>query len=444
MLTRYISYLTQGYGVDPDVTWLLDNREIYILPIANPDGYFQVYSNGYQWYKNTDNDDGCATPQWWGTDLNSNYPFHWNEVGVSSDPCDLSYRGPFALSEPESQHVLSTFEASNPDLVLSLQAPGPAVLYPWGWSSQPAPDVAGLDALGWNLGRLNGTPRQSVRSHNANTPVSGILDDTVYGVYGVPAYTFNIGASLSPICADLGPMWEAQRPAFLYATKAVGSNMSMTLSHAFGPTPRDLSISPAISPESIQVTGVLSANYGVVMGAVYSIDEPQGDGAGTAMSGNFGGGIANVSATVDTSDLTNGRHLLFVQGKNGANQWGVLSSAFFTITASAYWFVTYEDAGAVMLAASVGAFAFVGAWLWFQHRNLSPRPEDRGDASPADADADGDMGYFPSSSAWPFVLALGVVIVANGMVFGPPIAVVGAILMLGGIIGYAREADSKA
>jgi hypothetical protein len=334
MLMRYISYLTQSYGVDPDVMWLLDNREIYVLPVANPDGYWQVYANSGAGYKNTDNDDGCTNPLWWGSNLNSNYPFHWNEVGVSGDPCDLSYRGPSALSEPESQHVLSAFEASGADLVLSLQAPGPAVLYPWGWSSQLAPDAAGLDALGWNLGRLNGTPRQSVRSHNANTPVSGILDDTAYGVHGVPAYTLNIGASLSPQCADLGPMWEAQRPAFLYVTKAVGSNMSMTLSHAFGPTPRDIAILPAISPESIQVTGVLSANYGVVMGAVYSIDEPQGDGAGTAMSGNFGGGTANVSATVDTSDLTNGRHLLFVQGKNNANQWGVLSSAFFTVTGS--------------------------------------------------------------------------------------------------------------
>ncbi|HKP52889.1 MAG TPA: M14 family zinc carboxypeptidase [Chloroflexia bacterium] len=334
LLMRYISYLTQSYGVDPDVSWLLDNREVYIMPLANPDGYWQVYSNGSSWYKNTDNDDGCANPLWWGTDLNRNYPFHWNEVGVSGDPCDLSYRGPSALSEPESQHVLSAFGASGADMVLSLQAPGPAVLYPWGWSAQPAPDTDGLDALGWNLGRLNGTSRQSVRSHNADNPVSGILDDTVYGVYGVPAYTFNIGASLSPQCADLDLMWEAQRAAFLYATKAVGSSMSATLAHAFGPTPRDLAISSGISPESIQVTGVLSANYGVVMGAVYSVDEVQGDGAGTAMSGNFGGGTANVSANVDTSDLTNGRHLLFVQGKNDANQWGVLSSAFFTVTGS--------------------------------------------------------------------------------------------------------------
>src|SRR4029079_3507213 len=79
MLRRYIFLLTQSYGVDPDITFLLDRRTIYILPIANPDGYWQVYGNGLSWFKNTDSDDGCSNQTQWGTDLNRNYPFHWNE-----------------------------------------------------------------------------------------------------------------------------------------------------------------------------------------------------------------------------------------------------------------------------------------------------------------------------------------------------------------------------
>lgn len=118
------------------------------------------------------------------------------------------------------------------------------------------------------------------------------------------------------------------------------------------------------------------------------------------------------------------------------------AAAFFTVTASAYWFITYEHAGTAMLAASVPAFAFIALWLRFQSRGRGPRAEDDGDASPADA-AD-DLGYFPSSSAWPFVLSAGAVILANGMVFGPPIAVIGVILMVAGVFGYARESDQKA
>jgi hypothetical protein len=125
-------------------------------------------------------------------------------------------------------------------------------------------------------------------------------------------------------------------------------------------------------------------------------------------------------------------------------EWRLFAGAagFFTATAAAYWFVSYEDAGTTMLAVSVPAFAFVAVWLWFQHRHVGPRPEDRGDAMPAEGA--GDVGYFPSSSAWPLVLAAGAVVVANGLVFGPPIAIVGLLLMLAGVFGFAREADTKA
>jgi hypothetical protein len=117
------------------------------------------------------------------------------------------------------------------------------------------------------------------------------------------------------------------------------------------------------------------------------------------------------------------------------------AAVFFTVTASAYWFVSYEDAGTTMLGASVPAFALVGVWLWSQSRRHGPRPEDDGEGRPADAAE--DLGYFPSSSAWPFVLSAGAVVLANGLVFGPPIAVIGMLLMLAGVFGYAREADTK-
>jgi hypothetical protein len=118
------------------------------------------------------------------------------------------------------------------------------------------------------------------------------------------------------------------------------------------------------------------------------------------------------------------------------------AAAFFTVTASAYWFITYEQAGTAMLAASVPAFAFIGLWLAFQGRRHGRRPEDVGEPGPADGVE--DLGYFPTSSAWPFVLSAGVVVLANGLVFGLPIAVVGLILMVAGVFGYAREADQKA
>lgn len=336
MLLRYIAYLTQNYDTDPDVTWLLDNRDVWVLPLANPDGYYQIYANSQcNRIKNTDNDDGCTNPANWGTDINRNYPFHWNEATPTPVPCDSSYPGPAALSEPESAHVLSSFQASGASLVVSFQAPGPGIRYPWGWSSTPTADAPALDALAWNLGRLNGTLRANVHQHNtgSGTIITGILDDTVYGQYGVPAYTFYIGSTTGPICPDLDVIWDQQRPALLYATKAVGLNTTTTLSRPFGPAPRNLEVSDGGgAPDTLHFTAVLSSNYGTVEGAVYTIDEPGSDGAGLPMSGSFGGGVVTATASIDTGSLPNGRHLLFVQGKNGDNRWGVHSSVFFTIT----------------------------------------------------------------------------------------------------------------
>lgn len=129
VLLRLVTYLTQGYGSDPDVTWLLDNRTIVVLPLANPDGYFQVYANGLNQFKNRNNT-YCPGSTNRGADINRNYPYQWDTVGTSHLPCDSSYPGIAALSEPESNSVISLLTANGTDLVLNLQAPGSRILYP--------------------------------------------------------------------------------------------------------------------------------------------------------------------------------------------------------------------------------------------------------------------------------------------------------------------------
>ncbi len=79
--TRFAEYLIDHYGVDPDVTWLLDYNEVHLLLQANPDGRKEAES-GLLWRKNTDND-YCANSDSRGADLNRNYPFYWNSCPAS-------------------------------------------------------------------------------------------------------------------------------------------------------------------------------------------------------------------------------------------------------------------------------------------------------------------------------------------------------------------------
>ncbi len=114
-LVYYMIKLLEEYGTDPELTYLVDNREIWFIPVHNPDGY--VYneqtnpSGGGMWRKNRRNNGGGV----YGVDLNRNYGFKWgyDNYGSSPDPSSTTYRGTAAFSEPESQAV-SDFILSRP------------------------------------------------------------------------------------------------------------------------------------------------------------------------------------------------------------------------------------------------------------------------------------------------------------------------------------------
>ena len=130
--TRYAEYLAANYGVDPDVTWLLDHFEVHILPQANPDGR-KLAEGGLPHRKNT-HPEPVPCQSWYliyhqGVDLNRNSTFQWGGVGSSSDPCSQIYRGTSAASEPETAAIEAYAGALFPD------QPGPAL-------GDPAPDDA--------------------------------------------------------------------------------------------------------------------------------------------------------------------------------------------------------------------------------------------------------------------------------------------------------------
>jgi len=103
-----ISKLTSGYGAVPQVTTMLDNFQIHIIPVVNPDGYEYTWSTDRLWRKtrSPNMNSPCI-----GTDPNRNWNDHWCELGASTSPCSDSYCGDKAFSETEvlsvANYVLS-------------------------------------------------------------------------------------------------------------------------------------------------------------------------------------------------------------------------------------------------------------------------------------------------------------------------------------------------
>jgi hypothetical protein len=127
----YILYhLVDNYGSDPRITYLVNNREFWIIPTLNPDGLEYVYNIG-DWRKNRRNN-GDGT---YGVDLNRNYGYMWgyDDIGSSPDTYDETYRGPYGFSEPETQALRDFCENIQFSTGISYHSHGDLIIYPWGY-----------------------------------------------------------------------------------------------------------------------------------------------------------------------------------------------------------------------------------------------------------------------------------------------------------------------
>lgn len=201
---------------DPKVRELLRTRDIYILPMINPDGAeYDISTGQYQWHRKnmSRNADGST-----GVDLNRNYGYLWGGAGSSGSPGSDTYRGPRAFSEPESKAFKSFLEARrNVKTLVSYHSYGELVLYPWGGSDSDVPDpkdLAAYKALAGEMGKLTGyTPQKSSELYVA----TGDATDWAYAALGIFSFTIELGGGgFYPGAGAIGPAAKANLKAALY------------------------------------------------------------------------------------------------------------------------------------------------------------------------------------------------------------------------------------
>jgi murein tripeptide amidase MpaA len=222
----FIWYMLENYGIDPEVTYLLDNREIYCTPVFNPDGYERNRqtdpNGGGMWRKNRrDNGGGC-----FGIDMNRNFSYQWgyDNLGSSPDPCSNTYRGPSAFSEPESEAVSNFVIGKNISTYFNMHAYSNAFLYPWGYITQACPDEEIYIDFSSDMSAINGFVygvSGSILGYNSN----GSVRDWLYGEQTVKnkifGYTMEIGTSDDYF-------WPPQNRIFPIVQNSLGSLMYNT------------------------------------------------------------------------------------------------------------------------------------------------------------------------------------------------------------------------
>jgi hypothetical protein len=189
--------LTDGYGSDDRISWLIDNREIWIVPVVNPDGLDYALSYDDMWRKNRrDNLDG-----YYGVDLNRNYngsengdPLGaWGGAGTSDLTSSDVYCGEAPFSEPETQAIRDLARAHDFQIAFDFHTYGDDLMWPWGYTTNLTDDDAFMVDIGHQLATLNGyTPAQSVDLY----PTTGDSLDWLYGSLNVFTFLFEMGSTL--------------------------------------------------------------------------------------------------------------------------------------------------------------------------------------------------------------------------------------------------------
>jgi len=192
--------LTDNYGSDPRVSWLVDNREVWIVPVVNPDGLDYSLANDSMWRKNR----RLNADLTYGVDLNRNYdgssngdPLgEWGGAGSSSTPSSDVYRGESPFSEPETQAVRDLVLSRNFTLALDIHSYGNQVLWPWGYTTNQTPNHVDFQRIGSELAEVNGyVSEQSVTLY----PTTGDSIDWMYGFAGIYAFCFEVGDEFHPL-----------------------------------------------------------------------------------------------------------------------------------------------------------------------------------------------------------------------------------------------------
>ncbi|HLF64557.1 MAG TPA: M14 family zinc carboxypeptidase [Saprospiraceae bacterium] len=215
-MVYYMWYLLEGYGKDPEATYLLNNTELYFIPCLNPDGYLfnQIIEpdGGGYWRKNMrDNDnDGEFDENEDGVDINRNYGYEWgaDDKGSSGNPSSQIYRGPSPFSEPETRAVKEFVQQRDLFTALNYHAYGNFFIYPWGYTEELNPDLLLFENYG-ELFALDNGFSQGTSYETVGYPTNGCSDDWMYAEHGIYAMTPELGDEFWPASFDIIPLCQS-------------------------------------------------------------------------------------------------------------------------------------------------------------------------------------------------------------------------------------------
>ena len=204
VFVELVKYLAAGYGSDTLLTRLVDEREIWVVPLVNPDGYVAERR-----YNALD------------ADLNRNWGWMW---GNSAAP------GTSPMSEPETRSFFAHLLRHPVVLNASYHAGDVFLAYPWSYNEYDTiPDKPEADFLSQRYSSYNGYDygQGAVGMY----PFNGAAKDLEYA-WGSITWSVEINYQKWPDAAEIVPTFEENRAAILELCRLAGRGIRGTVRDA--------------------------------------------------------------------------------------------------------------------------------------------------------------------------------------------------------------------
>ncbi len=245
-----INTLTDNYGSNPHIKSLVDEREVWVVPLVNPDGYEYAQNIDPYWRKNRrDNGDGS-----YGVDNNRNYGYAWgwDDHGSDYDPRSPTYRGTAPFSEPENRAIRDLTTTHDFCMTLSHHSFGNEILYPWGYIYGPTNDQEALEGVGNALSSFH--HYEDGRTSHITGKANGEFADWQYGdttwKSSNLAFTIETGNEFYPPIEEIPRLIEEGRDHNLYILNIADAP------YRFAPPP-----SPRINPMPLDDDGFFTVTW---------------------------------------------------------------------------------------------------------------------------------------------------------------------------------------
>lgn len=232
----YMWWLLENYGTDPEAAYLVNNRQLWFIPVVNPDGYVHnqtlLPNGGGMWRKNRrDNLNGT-----FGVDLNRNYGPHfmWNSAngGSSTSSGSETYRGTAPFSEPETRAIDSFIRAHAIKTCFNYHTFSNLLIYPWGYKSAESEDSILFRNWSFDMTSVNryatGTDLQTVAYSTRGNSDDYMFGDTSNTKTRTYAMTPEVGVTgFWPSIEEIYPLAEENLQANKYVAFVAGEYLSV-------------------------------------------------------------------------------------------------------------------------------------------------------------------------------------------------------------------------